>query len=159
MTVVKQTMHDDRVAAVLQRAAQKCQSAGVKLTEKRAQLLSVLVAANSALSAYEVLDRYNASQPKPMPPMSAYRILDFLVANELIHKLASDQKYVACAHIRCSHVHRGAQFLICQVCGRIQEILLQQNTIDLIKRQLDDLGYQLMSPHIELDCLCAGCSK
>jgi Fur family transcriptional regulator, zinc uptake regulator len=157
--MVEQSMQDARVAAVLKHAAQKCESAGVKLTGKRAQLLGILVAANSALSAYEVLDRYNASQPKPMPPMSAYRILDFLVANELIHKVASDQKYVACAHIKCSHVHQGAQFLICQVCGRIQEILLQQNTIDLIKNQLGALGYQLMSSHIELDCLCAGCSK
>lgn len=150
-------IHTDKVTAVLQHAAKKCCRLGLKLTEKRSALLAVLVAADVPLSAYEILEHYNATQDRPMPAMSAYRMLDFLASVPLVHKLASDNKYIACAHIKCSHEHQVPQFLICKVCGRIKELVMQQAMLATLKSHVAALGYQLVSSHIELDCLCQDC--
>ena len=143
----------------LARAAEKCLQTGSKLTDKRALILKVLVEADSPLSAYEVVDRYNKKSQKAMPPMSAYRILDFLVSAQLTHKLTSENKYVACSHIACSHEHEIPQFLICQQCHRVKEIDIQHDIIDSLQQQVSTAGYQLINSQLELDCLCEDCAN
>jgi len=142
----------------LERAAEKCLQAGSKLTDKRALILNILVEADAPLSAYEIVDRYNEKSAKSMPPMSAYRILDFLVSAQLTHKLTSENKYIACTHIACSHEHKTPQFLICQKCHRVKEIDIELDIIDSLQRQVNTAGYQLVNSQLELDCLCENCA-
>lgn len=151
-------MQADQVHAVLAYAAKKCRDAGLKLTEKRSRLLAVLVAAKEPLSAYELLERYNAVHEKPMPPMSAYRMLDVLASVPLVHKLESDGKYIACAHIKCGHAHETPQFLICKACGAIKETVMSSALINSLKEHVSSLGYQMVNSRIELECLCQTCS-
>ena len=54
--------------------------------------------------------------------MSVYRILDFLIHEELVHKLETASLYIACAHIACDHQHETPQFLICDRCFTVKEI-------------------------------------
>jgi len=152
------TMTSTESNNTLARAAEKCLQAGSKLTDKRASILKVLVEADSPLSAYEVVDRYNEHRQKSMPPMSAYRILDFLVSAQLAHKLTSENKYVACSHIACSHEHKIPQFLICQKCHQVKEIDIQHDIIDSLQRQVNTAGYKLLNSQLELDCLCEDCA-
>ena len=97
-------------------AEQKCLQGGVRFTQRRKQVLSVLIRADAALSAYEIAEQCNADSDTKMPAMSVYRILDLLQEQNLIHRLEIANKYVSCSHISCSHEHNKSQFLICGGC-------------------------------------------
>lgn len=139
-------------------AQEKCADAGVKLTEKRQKILELMLASETPLSPYEVVDRYNAEMAAKMPANSAYRILDFLASENLAHKLSSANKYVACSHIACSHQHEVPQFLICRDCKRVKEIMINRKLIKELGDNVEQAGYQMLGTAIELDCLCGDCA-
>ncbi len=147
------------VGDVIIRAEQICQSSGGRLTDKRKRILEIILRSNVPMSAYEVADAYNRQSDTAMPPMSVYRILDFLVATELAHKLASANKYVACSHIVCKHSHEVPQFLICRACHKVKEIAIKKTIVDELRTNVDAVGYKLMNTQLELDCLCEQCTK
>ena len=89
--------------------------------------------------------------------MSVYRILDFLQEQRLVHKLNLANKYVACAHITCAHAHGVPQFLICGECQRVEEINVARSTINALKRNVHEAGFELVSPQLEMNCICAAC--
>ncbi len=145
------------IETVIHKAQEKCHLSGVKLTDKRKKILELMLASETPLSPYQVVEQYNAQSEKNMPANSAYRILDFLVAENLAHKLNSANKYIACSHIACDHAHDVPQFLICRKCSRVKEIMVKQSLIHELKQNVHSAGYQLLSSHLELDCLCPDC--
>jgi len=92
-----------------------------------------------------------------MPAMSIYRILEFLEDEHLVHKLSLANKYVACAHISCSHAHAVPQFLICRQCSKVKEIGIKPAMIDELRASVNEAGFKLISPQLEMNCLCEGC--
>ena len=144
---------------IIQSAKDKCASAGVRLTDKRQKILQLMLQSEVPLSPYEVVDHYNEEFAAKMPANSAYRILDFLVSENLAHKLASANKYVACSHISCSHQHEVPQFLICHDCNRVKEIMIDRTLVDKISNSVAAAGYHMRSSAIELDCLCDACAN
>ena len=146
---------------ILERAAEKCRESGSKLTEKRAKILQILLECQVPLSAYEIADNYKLVTTQSMPPMSVYRILDFLQSEKLVHKLASENKYVACSHIDCGHDHEHEipQFLICQKCQNVKEISVSRELIEGLQECVTESGYKLMTSQLELDCICDDCLK
>lgn len=142
---------------IIQHAEQHCKEHGARLTVKRKQILEQLIQSNKALSAYELIDIYNEEYNEKMPAMSVYRILEFLEGEYLVHKLNLANKYVACAHISCDHSHGVQQFLICGNCSKVKEISISQSTITELTETVTNSGYQLISPQIEINCLCNDC--
>ena len=110
-------------------AEQKCVQGGIRFTKRRKQVLSVLIEADVALSAYEIAERCNADSDSNMPAMSVYRILDLFQEQNFIHKLEIANKYVCCSHISCSHEHNRSQFLICGNCRHVEEINLSEDAV------------------------------
>ena len=108
--------------SIIQHAEQHCKNHGVRLTEKRKQVLAGLIQTDKALSAYELIDVCKEQCGEVIPAMSVYRILEFLESENLVHKLKLANKYVVCAHIRCDHAHGVPQFLICGKCNKVKEI-------------------------------------
>ncbi|MCB1854976.1 MAG: transcriptional repressor [Halieaceae bacterium] len=145
------------IDSVLSEAEQRCRDQGARLTEKRRQILSGLLHSDTALSAYEIADICRAEYGYSIPAMSVYRILDFLEGQRLVHKLNLANKYVACAHITCAHDHGVPQFLICGNCQRVKEISVSKSTIKALERSVAEAGYQLVSPQLEMNCLCETC--
>ena len=145
------------VASVIDEADQRCKEQGARLTEKRKQVLAGLLNSDTALSAYELVDYCREQHGYAIPAMSVYRILDFLQSQHLVHKLNLANKYVACAHISCDHDHGVPQFLICGNCQRVKEINVSRSTIKALQRSVDEAGYQLQSPQLEMNCLCESC--
>ena len=143
--------------SIIQHAEQHCKNHGVRLTEKRKQVLAGLIQTDKALSAYELIDVCKEQCGEVIPAMSVYRILEFLESENLVHKLKLANKYVVCAHIRCDHAHGVPQFLICGKCNKVKEISISQSTISELQSTVKKAGYQLASPQIELDCLCDSC--
>lgn len=52
-----------------------------------------------------LLDYCNETCDEAFAAMSIYRILEFLEAQQLVHKLKLSNRYVACVHITCNHEH------------------------------------------------------
>lgn len=121
---------------ILDKAKDICAHSGSRLTEKRKLILEVLLRSKIPLSAYEVADAYNQSSESVMPTMSVYRILDFLEAELLAHKLSSTNKYVACSHIACCDTHAVPQFLICEKCQIVKEIAISKKLLMILANKL-----------------------
>lgn len=139
-------------------AERQCLSNGTKLTKKRQAVLSGLLEARQAMTAYELSDFCKNELNESMPTMSVYRILEFLEGQQLVHKLKLANRFVACIHITCDHQHAAPQFLICVNCYKVTEISIEESTIKALHKRVDTAGYTLVSPQIELNCLCKECA-
>lgn len=150
-------MNKTELKKIVDQADQHCRSRGARLTHRRKQVLSGLLKSQKALSAYELMDVCQAEYGENLPAMSAYRILDFLQQEHLVHKLKLANKYVACAHIACEHAHEVPQFLICNQCQKVKEIGISKLTITKLRKHVEQAGYRLASPQMELNCVCETC--
>ncbi|WP_019605818.1 Fur family transcriptional regulator [Teredinibacter turnerae] len=150
-------MNEQRLNEILRSAQNRCAHSGAKLTAKRRRILEILLSKKTPQSAYEVAGLYNKNSDTRMPPMSVYRILEFLESEHLVHKLSSTNKYIACSHITCDHKHEVPQFLICESCNSVKEVLISRSTLEDIGQQVLASGYKLVNDHLELRCLCASC--
>ena len=144
---------------VMSAAEQKCSQAGIRFTKRRKQVLSVLIEADAALSAYEIAERCNAGNDSNMPAMSVYRILDLFQDQNLIHKLDIANKYVSCAHISCSHEHDNSQFLICGSCRHVEEISLSDDAVQALQNAACAAGFNAISPQLEIKGRCSRCEQ
>ena len=140
-------------------AEQKCTEQGVRFTRRRKQVLSVLIKADAALSAYEIAEQCDADSDTKMPAMSVYRILDLLREQNLIHRLEIANKYISCSHITCSHEHDQSQFLICDSCRHVEEIYLSSDAVDALKMAASSAGFDAISPQLEIKGWCTDCRQ
>ena len=147
----------NNIDTIIEHAEQNCKSHGSRLTTKRKQVLSLLAQTNKALSAYDLIDLFVKENGEKIPAMSVYRILDFLEAEHLVHKLKLANKYIACSHITCKHEHGVPQFLICSVCNTVKEITVNKSTINELNESVEKAGFQLVSPQLEINCICNDC--
>lgn len=146
------------LAEQISRAHKVCSENGHKLTQKRAQVLQILLEHKTPLSAYEIAAQYQQTFAEVMQPMSVYRILEFLINVSLAHKIATNNKYIACSHIGENDHHGRSQFLLCRNCKAVKEIHLDPQIFTEIGEQVEAAGYQLISSHLELDCICQACA-
>jgi len=142
----------------LLKAEEQCRLNGSKLTLKRKQVLSILLDVKKAISAYELIDIFEDKFQQNMPPMSAYRVLDYLVNLDLAHKINVANKFVACAHIGCENNHDVVQLLFCNQCQNVQEMPVNPSIAESFTNELENSGFQLCSQQIELNCICNSCS-
>lgn len=147
----------DAVSLIIDHAERRCKKNGTRLTEKRKLVLSLLLKSGKALSAYELVGAYKTQLGVTLPAMSMYRILEFLMSENLVHRLELANKYVACEHINCEHEHAKTQFLICGQCQKVKEIKISELTIDALKKNISDAGFNLASPKLEMNCVCQEC--
>ncbi|NQY64766.1 MAG: transcriptional repressor [Alteromonadaceae bacterium] len=147
----------NKVDEIIVHAEKYCKNHGSRLTTKRKQVLSTLIQSEKALSAYELIDLFEECFGEKIPAMSVYRILEFLENEHLVHKLNLANKYVSCSHITCDHAHGVPQFLICGSCNQVKEISIIKSTIDELKQNIEHAGFQLVSPQLEMNCICNDC--
>ncbi len=152
-------MTTNTIIEVLNKAEDKCKKTGTKLTSKRKLVLQQLIESQRLLSAYEILDRMKEKANNTMPAMSVYRILDFLESSNLVHKIESHNKYVACSHIQCNHNHQSAQFLICDNCDYVKEINLDHTVLDKVDEIADQQYFKLRFSVMEFNGLCQACQS
>lgn len=139
-----------------------CKSNGLKLTDKRKKILHNLIKSDKALSAYEIIAIYNNEYNQNILAMSAYRILDFLENECLIHKLSSINKYVVCSCLKDGDLHEHheiSQFLICKICSRVEEFQIKKSVQKQLISSIKKLDFSLASPQIEISCICNNCKS
>lgn len=143
----------------LEQADKASANAGLKLTPKRRNVYSLLLASDTPLSAYELADQFRDAFGQAIPAMSIYRMLDFLTENNMAHKLTSENKFISCAHSTCSHAHQVPQFLICEVCHKVKEIGIEKDIFNALHDSVESAGYSLREAQLELKCLCSDCTR
>ncbi|HCD28174.1 MAG TPA: transcriptional repressor [Gammaproteobacteria bacterium] len=143
---------------LLSSAEQRCIEQGSKLTLKRRQVLTGLLESNKALSAYELTEFCREQLGYGLLPMSVYRILEFLEDNDLVHRLNTSNKYIACSHIACDHDHESPQFLICKACFRVKEVGIPNSIIKSITKTIEAVNYHLANKQLEIECFCEECA-
>lgn len=148
---------DEKTEKILGRAEQRCSEVGSKLTLKRGQVLEGLVKSKKALSAYELTDFCRNELGYELLPMSVYRILEFLENNQLVHRLNTSNKYIACSHITCGHRHRPPQFLICKTCFKVEEVSIPEAMMKTVAKSTKNAGFRLASEQLEIECYCTDC--
>lgn len=148
-----------KVDEIIIQAEKNCKEHGSRLTAKRKQVLFSLIQSEKALSAYDLIDLFEQDFNEKISAMSAYRILNFLESESLVHKLNLANKYIACAHITCDHAHGVPQFLICVSCNDVKEIKIKKSTIDELKQSVEEADFKLISPQLEMNCICNTCSE
>ncbi|MBF0622009.1 MAG: transcriptional repressor [Magnetococcales bacterium] len=136
----------------MQRARQLCKTRGLRLTKQRLQVLDVLANSHKALGAYEIRDILE-QQDIHLAPISVYRQLDFLLENNLIHRIASLNAFMVCSHKDNNH---GGQFLICEKCGVVAE-LIDLDINDVITTCAEKTGFNAKQPIVEVPGLCKYC--
>ena len=126
----------------------------IKLTPARQLVLDKLCAAGRPVGAYEMIDLVAEATGKRPAPVAIYRALDFLLENGLVHRLASRNAFLACAHRHDKAA--PVAFLICETCGGVTEA-----TSPEIEKGLGQLaarsGFVPGAQVIELTGRCRNC--
>ncbi|MDB5641601.1 MAG: Fur family transcriptional regulator [Hyphomicrobiales bacterium] len=127
----------------------------IKLTAARQLVLDKLCAAARPVGAYEMIDMLADATGKRPAPVSVYRALDFLLENGLVHRLASRNAFMACAH---QHGRSApVAFLICDTCGRVTEATSPEVDAGL-GHLARDAGFVAQHQVVEITGRCKDCA-
>jgi len=144
--------HARCASTALAHAEAQCAARAQRLTPIRRQVLEVLLSSHKPLGAYEIIERLTGDT-RPAP-ITVYRALDFLRDNGLVHRIASRNAFVACAHN-----HAGDDlvvFLICERCGAVGEAPSGE-VAEALKAASRTAGFSAKSPMIEIAGICSHC--
>ena len=149
--------HQQCIDTALATARQLCSKKAVNLTPMREQVLTVILQSHEPCGAYSILETLaTAAKPgaKPAPP-TVYRALEFLLDQQLIHRITSLNAYIACC--RPARSHQG-HFLICQVCRQAVE-LNSTDISEVINSAAQKQGFAVAHEGLEVFGTCAECHK
>lgn len=144
--------HQHCVDAALAAAERLCADRGRRLTALRRRVLELVWESHQPVKAYDILARLREDSASAAPP-TVYRALDFLIAERFIHRLASLNAYVGCAHPGYRH---AGQFLICSGCQAVAELDDPEIEAALAERARA-MGFALTRQTIELEGRCPRC--
>ena len=163
-TLFPDASHDHAIcrAAAVAHAERLCAREAARLTPNRRLVLERLLADHRPLSAYEIAERIDW-QARRGGPVQVYRALQFLEGLGLVHRIESLNAYIACGQPDSNPQGRprgdhGAQFLVCQDCGRVAEANDRQvgKVIGALARRA---GFEVQAPVIEVRGLCPDCRE
>jgi Fur family zinc uptake transcriptional regulator len=144
--------HGQCKQSLLGTAKSLCAQRRVRLTPRRLQVFNILLGSHQPMGAYEVLQTMNEEEKNITPPI-VYRALEFLQEQGLVHRLESQNAFIACMQPG----HPGeAQFLICSKCQRVAELddpFLSTSTL------ASQLGFEAQHAVVEINGLCASCRR
>ena len=123
----------------------------LKLTKNQKAVYEKLNEAQSAMSAYDLLDSLRDQGLRA--PVQVYRALEKLSDLGLVHRIESMNAYVACDH---AHHQGTAAFAICESCGAVSEFHLEGEG-DCLGDLVKGLNFKTERATVELRGRCANC--
>jgi len=141
-----------QVKALIMQAEALCEQRKQRFTTLRKRVLTLVCQAKQPAGAYQLLDDLKDEGFSSAPP-TVYRALDFLLEQGFIHRLASNNTYLACAHPKDNH---EAVFLVCEQCGHTQEIHTDGITRS-VKKKASHYDFKVHKVSIEVSGLCVSC--
>jgi len=130
-----------------------CAERGQRLTPTRRRVLDALAASHQPLGAYDIIDHLAEGGPRPAP-ITVYRALDFLVENDLVHRIESRNAFVACINPHDSGTI--VVFLICEGCGTVGEAP-SAAVAETLTAAARSAGFTPKTPVIEITGICSHC--
>lgn len=144
--------HKGCISGGMKTAEDICAEKGVQLTPVRRRVLEILLSEHRAMGAYEVLDKLRAEGLGSQPPV-AYRALDFLSTNGLVHRIERLNAFIACTAPDERH---APVFLICRECSTIAETPVPRAG-RVVRNAAAELGFEVERTVIEAEGLCPAC--
>jgi Fur family zinc uptake transcriptional regulator len=136
-------------------AEARCVERGQRLTPIRRKVLAALLGSHKPLGAYDIIERLALNKAR-LAPITAYRALEFLRANGLVHRIASRNAFIACVHNHAAG--ELVVFLICEGCGVVGEASSSKVTATLTSAARG-AGFTPKSPVIEITGICTHCRE
>ena len=143
---------------MLSAAIARCEENGIRLTQRRRQLLETILGQERPVSAYELVEALREDHAARVPVMTVYRVLDLFAGAGIVHKLRSSNSYTACAHLACSHTHDAPQFLICEECAAVEELETGKRDIERMTREARESGFHVRDRQLEIYGVCKRCA-
>ena len=138
----------------LDTAAKTCAARGAQFTPQRRAVFRLIPEASTPITAYELLNLLRVSHAKATPA-TIYRAIEFLVANDLIHKVESLSAFIPCIEV-AGHGH-AAQFYICQRCGNVAE-RDNMGVLEALAAAAAEIGFRPANIIVEVEGLCSACA-
>ena len=132
---------------------QYCAKHKMRFTPSRGVALEVIARSNNPIGAYDVIEEMGKVTEKPKPT-TVYRAIDFLQEHGFIHKIESLSAFVAC---HAGHSHQGSQFIICNDCGKVEEVHLCDLPQSL-KEKTSVIGFEMKHWNAEIHGVCKQCA-
>ncbi len=121
------------------------------LTKNQKIVFNLLQNSGEPLKAYTILE--NLKREGLRSPLQVYRALDKLVELGIIHKIESQNSFIACSNSNCAS---NTAFTICRKCGDVKEIKNNH-----LFEQVSDLGkknrLKVQRFNLEFYVDCNGC--
>ena len=146
--------HDSCVSAAIATAERLCRERGLRFTELRRRVLTLVCDSHKPIGAYDILDKLGGEGKAAAPP-TVYRALDFLIEAGLVHRLDSLNAFIGCPDP--SRAHTG-QFMICRQCRIVLE-LHDPEIESVVAGKAERLGFTAVHQVLEVQGLCAACSN
>ena len=146
--------HSHCVHTALTEADALCAKSGQRLTALRRRVLELVWQSHKPLGAYDILAVLSEQDGRRAAPPTVYRALDFLLDNNLVHRIASLNAFMGCNHPE--HAHQG-QFLICRECHIAIE-LEQASISEAITLGAKNVGFRAEGQTVEVVGVCSACA-
>jgi len=127
----------------------------LKLTSLRKDVLEIFMAAEKPISAYDVLSELKKIRANAEPP-TAYRVIDYFVEKNIIHRIDAENKYVFCTQIDGHKKHCHGIIFICKKCLASNEII-DQSSAQFFEQLASKFGYVIDGAPVEVKGLCQSC--
>ena len=125
------------------------------LTPLRNEIYDIFQEYNHPLKAYKVLGIL-AARGRDIKPISVYRVLNYLVSKNFLHKIESEKVFMLCQQEGCSSQHNI--FLTCKNCALITECSDDEIIAPLFLFCKKN-NFYLLDEKIELSGLCKKCKS
>lgn len=140
--------HSHCIDSALADAEAYCRAHGLRFTDIRKKVFSIIWQSHKALTAHDIMDTLGNSQP----PIT-YRALEFLHSNGLVHHVASLNAYVGCPHVGQSHT---GQLLVCTQCRTVTEVCQEAPHLNTAAEKH---GFQVKHMQVEVLGVCKDCQN
>ncbi|OSP55794.1 Fur family transcriptional regulator [Pseudoruegeria sp. SK021] len=120
---------------------------------RQTDILSVLRECEKPMTAYQILERLQHSEPDIAPP-TVYRTLSALTHQGRAHRLESIKAFVPC---RCNHAESVPVLAICEDCGAVEEHD-GSDLLPTLTALTDRTAFQADRHIVEIHGLCGTCA-
>jgi Fur family ferric uptake transcriptional regulator len=131
-----------------------CAERGIRMTQQRRAILSVMETANKHLDAAHLLRKAQRLDPS-VDRSTVYRTLQMLKRQGLIDEL--DLMHIhGEGHYYERKLNRDHIHMACLRCGKIMEFV--SDVFEKLKRQVErDCSFQIVVSRLEIGGYCSGC--
>lgn len=148
---------DVSVQKTLAKAEAACVAQGGRFTRHRREILELLLRQRKPVKAYDLIEQIRQKTQENLTPAAIYRSLNFLIELGFVHRINSQNAFVACTG-HAQHKTDSTILFVCSRCNRAEEIE-DEELCRTIRQNFAGRGLLLDDNAIEVQGLCAQCAR